>query len=483
MWRRLWQISGWLIALALVMVLLYWRLGSRGVSELERYKGALRAQGEQLSFADLGFPHPSPPCPEIIALSNATLRVKSAKIDFGRLTQVLSPAPGRMVASWRQDEPLAGNEKSVTTWVQVIGELAGMTNELQIIRTAALRPCGQLLGNPSAYITNFNTGGRTPFVQLRTAAQLLYAECLASLHQGNAPKARESLLALIKLSHFGRDDPTLVSAMIRVAIANLALQGTWQALQVESWSPRDLVQLQAAWDEVDLLEALEFGYSGERAATLAIFDLCRQRGVGSFLSMVGSPANPSLGDRLKGQLYPLLWRADDDELLALKHYAEMIEAIRSARHFTPWLTVRGFVAARQSATLSELGWGGWFGRSRYTVSHLAIPNTSRAVETTIRAETQRLLAIAAIAVRRHMLASGKAPKTLAELCPDYLPVDTRDPMSGKPFGYQPQGETHWRLYSVGENGVDDGGNPEPTDGGKSQDQWSGRDVLWPVPAN
>ena len=48
------------------------------------------------------------------------------------------------------------------------------------------------------------------------------------------------------------------------------------------------------------------------------------------------------------------------------------------------------------------------------------------------------------------------PKNLVELAPTYMPAVPNDRFSGKALIYKPQGEGYL-LYSVGENGVDDGG--------------------------
>ena len=53
---------------------------------------------------------------------------------------------------------------------------------------------------------------------------------------------------------------------------------------------------------------------------------------------------------------------------------------------------------------------------------------------------------------------GKPPATLDELVPRYLKTLPADPFTGKPLIYRLQG-TNWLLYSVGPDGVDDGGKP------------------------
>ncbi len=68
---------------------------------------------------------------------------------------------------------------------------------------------------------------------------------------------------------------------------------------------------------------------------------------------------------------------------------------------------------------------------------------------------ERLLA-AELALRCYQSKEGRAPIRLDELVPNYLSKVPQDPFTGRPLIYRPQG-TDWLVYSVGEDGLDDGG--------------------------
>jgi len=68
---------------------------------------------------------------------------------------------------------------------------------------------------------------------------------------------------------------------------------------------------------------------------------------------------------------------------------------------------------------------------------------------------ERLLG-AELAVRCYQAEQGHLPARLEQLVPKYLQRVPSDPFSGKPIIYRPQW-TNWLLYSIGEDGVDDGG--------------------------
>jgi hypothetical protein len=79
-------------------------------------------------------------------------------------------------------------------------------------------------------------------------------------------------------------------------------------------------------------------------------------------------------------------------------------------------------------------------------------------------------AVTALAAERFRLAdkAKRWPKTLDELCPAFLPAVPLDPYTGKPLllGRHAEGIV---VYSVGEDGRDDGGDVGPVAAGKPAD--------------
>ncbi|SPE60543.1 putative Type II secretion system protein G (GspG) [Verrucomicrobia bacterium] len=68
---------------------------------------------------------------------------------------------------------------------------------------------------------------------------------------------------------------------------------------------------------------------------------------------------------------------------------------------------------------------------------------------------ERLLMVE-LALRCYESEQARAPLGLEQLVPQYLQGVPLDPFSGGPMIYHPRG-TNWLLYSVGEDGADDGG--------------------------
>lgn len=95
---------------------------------------------------------------------------------------------------------------------------------------------------------------------------------------------------------------------------------------------------------------------------------------------------------------------------------------------------------------------------RHPLSSFLLPSLSRTVELHLRGLAQRRMAGLALALRLYQLDYGDFPETLDLLVPEYIPTIPPDPFraDGGPFGYLPH-DAEPRLYSIGSDGVDDGG--------------------------
>jgi len=234
-----------------------------------------------------------------------------------------------------------------------------------------------------------------------------------------------------------------------------------------------LSALQNDWERVDLLGALERGLMGQRATGLAIAQKVRKSDAREFQNILSGGLQSAtygsrrfvrrLQDDLERIAYKLTW-IDADELFMLQSENQGVETARMLKNGCPWPEVNAAVTNLHFMLDHELG--SKHGR-RMIMSALAIPNFLRVFEMTARTETMRRLAITAIAIQRYRLRNGKPPENLAALLPEFLSEVPIDPMSGKPFCYHANAAGNFVLYSVGEDGKDDGGS-------------AGADILWPA---
>jgi hypothetical protein len=82
--------------------------------------------------------------------------------------------------------------------------------------------------------------------------------------------------------------------------------------------------------------------------------------------------------------------------------------------------------------------------------------------------------------------NGKYPASLDSLVPKFIAAMPVDPVDGEPLRYRLNRDGTFLLYSVGDNGVDDGGDPSPDKGATSASlYWQNPhalDWVWPQPA-
>ena len=92
------------------------------------------------------------------------------------------------------------------------------------------------------------------------------------------------------------------------------------------------------------------------------------------------------------------------------------------------------------------------------LSSILTPSVGRAVTLCYWQLAMRKMAAVALAIRLYEIDTGSRPEKLADLVGKYLPALPTDPFAadGRPLGYLPKAQKP-RLYSIGQDGKDDGG--------------------------
>lgn len=124
--------------------------------------------------------------------------------------------------------------------------------------------------------------------------------------------------------------------------------------------------------------------------------------------------------------------------------------------------------------------------SRYFVVGLSMPVAESISTLKYRNRAMYEAAITILALKRYMIENNSYPESLEELLSKgYIKKLPIDPYSDKPMVYKKIG-TNFKLYSVGENFVDDGGELAFYDDGNMIQKWGnvtdkgGDAVFWPA---
>jgi len=122
----------------------------------------------------------------------------------------------------------------------------------------------------------------------------------------------------------------------------------------------------------------------------------------------------------------------------------------------------------------------WYDRARFWLAS-ADAHFESVYARAAEAEVVRELAVAAVAIKRFELREKRLPAKLDELVPSLLAGLPWDYMAGKPLRYRPFPDGSYLLYSVGRDGIDNGGDAT-ADGADTYPVTLSvdcRDIVWP----
>ncbi len=405
--KRLRKILKWIgitagAAIAVLLLLNAYYVWSTG-TQLERRLVALRRAGDPVQLADLAR-EPIPP------EKNADTSLRRAADDLDSIQRelmALFPKTGVPVGTLSPAE----REKLETLF-------ASYPKVMPLLERAA--DCPDY--DPQFDVTLSPSRFLEPFMERsskhRALHRVLRARSALLLSQGRTDDALATQVLALRLTRHWRREPLIFGYLITVACESVAMEGVNQALQAGPVSPTSRQALDAELALHDSLEGLRWALRSERAYSLS--SVRQFPGSGFWLTR-------GFVNDLRLHLLELFDRHLED---ASRPYAEVV----SEKH----------VASRTRGGPNPYG----------ALVTLLDPSLAAAREPAerLRAMSRSLRLLNALQAR--VPPGGDRVPDLAELG---LPAEaTIDPYNRKPLNVKrlPQG---WMVYSVGKDGVDDGG--------------------------
>ena len=275
---------------------------------------------------------------------------------------------------------------------------------------------------------------------MKNMAQAALVRSLANLEAGNSPEALADVRFLFRLGDTLRNEPLLITHMVRIAILNIALQPVRQGLAQHRWSDEQLKELQNILLADDQLADYGRMMRGERAFGNELFGQYLE---GNF----GSLGGQNDGFKFLGIFSPRGLLYQNQIVVNRMHEQFSLRAVDATAH-------RVYPErCSTNAILAALGH-----RTPYNIlSWMLIPALQKTVPRS--GYTQNTFDQAAIvcALERHRLALGNYPETLAALAPQFIEKIPNDVIGGQPLKYRRTDNGQFLLYSVGWNEKDDGG--------------------------
>ncbi len=457
----------------------------RGSFLLAESKRRLTSQGEKLQVKEL-----TPPF-SALSRSNALellhlVNSLTNNPDFPTMMRLVAPGKARVL--WRQTE--LKDYRVTNSWEALATQTAEVQNGLTNI--------DKLLENAS-FDFGFKYG---PYHYRETAPHLTKVKRLAlwtqaaalnNLRQGNRTLTLHHIVRILAQAESLKEEQLIISQLVRIAIIRIALSATWEALQAPDWTDSDLAQMQTAWEKMQFAEDMALGFDMERTMFLGTIEKMRE-GDPDVNQALFAPSECGIGNpdfkaptawdkffavHVVGTLWRFTWGGQSENHF-LNYSQTFVSAARkaakkkSAAEFAP--AVSGFANWFVSA--------GVYSQVRFLLTKLLLGAWPAAEQKALCVETEKGLVLTAIALKRYAMRYGKPTSQLGVLTPEFLATIPTDYMNGKPLNYRLNSDGAWLLYSVGEDGKDDGGNSEPEGRFSSyRGIWNGKDAVWPVAAS
>jgi hypothetical protein len=310
----------------------------------------------------------------------------------------------------------------------------------------------------------------------RQLARTLNWAALDAHHRHDDAEAAQRILQILSQARALQNHPSLVGHLVAIGIEAIACElacTIGPEMQIggapaDSAHPASVAQVKqliaALLDDRPLREGQVLAYRTERMFEVdtAMQVASGQLTIGALTSRGPSDSHGNaqaiLGYLLSPQVY-------DDGRLMLDQTTNVLKAAQAP----DWPTSQAKMAA-----LPDLKGKRGFG---HVMLSILMPAFERAVTQDFRLLTEKRLTALMLACRWYAVDhGGKFPGKLDELVPNYLPAIPADPFAtGSPLLYT--GGAKPVVYSIGENGTDDGGSEQPIDPRRKDDRWQQMDVV------
>ncbi|HVU28671.1 MAG TPA: hypothetical protein VHG71_13180 [Verrucomicrobiae bacterium] len=457
---------------------------------VDKYISELKAKGEPLELAQV-IPPPVPPEQNAVPLIINTLtNFENAYniIETNPPSAMRVVASGKAMIGWRQPIIVGFDEIGLgglltNSWEDLESTLAAAKDNLN---------CLQNLTNHPALDFNLDYGKiysvqLRHLYQLKVAAQSLGAEALYDLHERKTSEACANVRLILVLVKGEAEERLEISQLVRSALANIVASLTWEILQDPNVSESDLAMLQHDWESIEFLDAAKKSFLAERVVNLLSMEHYLQNPSDLWNGVNGNDQEIS---RKLCKFYWQWFGVYSDEKRMMQAYQVLADATQMTETNHSFQSAKSFVRTN----FDQIGFEKWHfpeeGTFRIDIDPFGVWwllsedafDSFQLLRRASAIETAKNMTLAAIALKRYELQHREFPSSLDDLEPEFLKVIPLDYMNGKPLRYKLNSDGTFLLYSVGENGVDEGG--KPTIHKWWEFYWLAHDfdLVWPQPA-
>jgi hypothetical protein len=364
----------------------------------------------------------------------------------------------RALAAKTNKFPVAAQAQSPAA--DVLLALSKYDATIEELRQAAAMPYSRF---PLNYDRSFNTY-LMHLAGLKDCSRMLQLRAIAELQNGQSDLALADVKLMLRLMDSIRTEPFLISHQIRIHMLNDTLQPVWEGLADHKWSDVQLVEVNQELAKVDFLADYEFIMRAERTISMGRIENLRitrdlESQFPKIRMMSGKYGEPEEPIDWREQIAAAMVRVVPS---AVFYQAELIVARAIQEWDLPIVDVRQHTIsleadqkassniAKEVESRSPLA-------SRKEIVNLSLPALQWAIFNFAHAQSSVDMARVACALERYRLAQGNYPEMLDALQPSFIETLPHDVIGGQPLKYHRTDNGQFKLYSVGWNGIDDGG--------------------------
>jgi len=279
-----------------------------------------------------------------------------------------------------------------------------------------------------------------PIQKSRDFARLLQMDVLQSLGKGDGDRAVDAVRELFALSEMLRDEPFMITQLVRVAIGSVAVKSLETLLAHHDLSPEQFTALDDQITKIASQFVMAPGVIAERAGVMTSMRYLAQGGMPEFLDPGGAPVFAVMSS---GPMKPYMM---NNQVFLLDAMCELVDNVDKTGP-----------AGRDAvqAVMDRVS----VGRTQYMFTALLMPAVMQFREAGMRFRSRLAGARLGMRVDRFHAARGQLPASLDDALDERLTAVPVDVYSGKPLVFKPQ-PSSFAIYPVGDDGADGGGDAD-----------------------
>jgi hypothetical protein len=294
--------------------------------------------------------------------------------------------------------------------------------------------------------------------QLRAVMRHCLLRSAVLLHKGDHKGAAEMLIATLHAAETMKNCPGLVQQLVRISMHAAADDAITFALADEQFPKEQIERLRDELLPIDRDSAGYVAMIGERAGfiypafDMTIAELSEDQGT-------EPPRLGVLSDRPIREIRP------GDCALTLQLCTDAVEAC-SGTYPDLWQKQNAHATNVETILTRDRESAPW---NMNIVAQLLLPAHDAAYKAFARGAAQHRCTLILLAAELYRRERGDYPQQLEELVPTFLSVLPTDPYTGEPLRMKQEPGRRFIVYTIGPDGIDDGGDIDTLPGDPPRD--------------